>query len=548
MARAGHRHFGVLGTTLLVLTLLLPSHAHAASTDALLISSIATGGSSASDEYVVIEAVGAGGANIADYELIYTTASGATTRRLASFEAATPLGAGERLLAANGTGAFTTGAFATWSEGIAATGGVVRLRVRATPTVVADAVSWGSATPSAGGYGTPAPAMSATTMIERRRGATFALVDTQSNVADFILVPLAPPSLAPVVPGTPSPTVAPTVSPTASPPPSIAPTPTPTPSSTSTPISTPTPTASPAPRVVTPSEARTTPLGEVITLRGTISAAPGELAEERLYCVEDAATGVGLFVYAQSGDVDLVRGDAVTITGTLLLRRQALTIAATAPTQVDGWTEPRSALAVEPPAPGPWAWEAWEGRTIQVAGTVSGMVKELAGGSRSLTLRLPGGGELLVGIAPGAFDEISQGLLLPKRALTVRGVMHQRAGAAGGGYRLWALDVVASPISAPTAGQTSVIGGQVPLAPPTLAPQLQVGTPSIASPRSPQPGWAVQLARALMVRGESLALVGLEGVGLVVLPSCARAQSVPEGIRAGGMVDRAERAAYPQLR
>ncbi|MFM9166010.1 MAG: hypothetical protein ACKOQO_04260, partial [Candidatus Limnocylindrus sp.] len=413
MASAGHRHIGVLGTTLLVLTLLLPSHARAASSDALLISSIATGGTAASDEYVVIEAGGGGGASIADYELVYTTASGATTRRLASFEGATPLDAGKRLLAANGAGAFATGAFATWSEGIAATGGAVRLRVRATPTLVADAVSWGSATPSAGGYGTPAPAMSATTMIERRRGVTLALVDTQSNVADFSLVPLAPPSLVPVVPGTPSPTVAPTVGPTASPSPSIAPTPTST--------STPTPTATSSPRVVTPSEARTTPLGEVITLRGTISAAPGELAEERLYCVEDAATGVGLFVYAQSGDVDLVRGDAVTVTGTLLLRRQALTIAAATPTQVDGWTEPRSALSVEPPAPGPWAWEAWEGRTIQVAGTVSGTVKELAGGSRSLTLRLPGGGELLVGIAPGAFDEISQGLLLPKRALTVRG-------------------------------------------------------------------------------------------------------------------------------
>ncbi|MFM8915714.1 MAG: hypothetical protein ACKOFY_05600, partial [Candidatus Limnocylindrus sp.] len=341
-----------------MLSLLVPAHARAASSDALLISSIATGGSSASDEYVVIEAVGAGGASIADYELVYTTASGATTRRLVSLEGAAPLAAGKRLLAANGTGAFTTGAFATWSEGIAATGGAIRLRVRATPTLVADAVSWGSATPSAGGYGTPAPAMSAATMIERRRGATLALIDTQSNVADFALVPLVPPSLAPVVPGTLSPTVVPTVSPTASPPPSIAPTPTPTPSSTSTPISTPVPTTSPAPRVVTPSEARTTPLGEVITLRGTISAAPGELAEERLYCVEDPATGVGLFVYAQSGDIDLSRGDVVTITGTLLLRRQALTVVATTSAQVEGWAEPYAALAVEQPAPGPWAWEA----------------------------------------------------------------------------------------------------------------------------------------------------------------------------------------------
>ena len=84
MARAAHLRAGVLGVTLLALTLLPPSLTRAAGTDALLISSIATGGSSASDEYVVIEAVGAGGANIADYELVYTTASGTTTRRLIS--------------------------------------------------------------------------------------------------------------------------------------------------------------------------------------------------------------------------------------------------------------------------------------------------------------------------------------------------------------------------------------------------------------------------------------------------------------------------------
>ena len=158
MARAAHLRAGALGITILALTLLPPSLTRAASTDALLISSIATGGSSASDEYVVIEAVGAGGANVADYELVYTTASGATTRRLASFEGAVQLAAGARLLVANSLGAFALNALATWSEGIAATGGAVRLRLRANPTLIADAVAWGSAMPSAGGLGTSAPA------------------------------------------------------------------------------------------------------------------------------------------------------------------------------------------------------------------------------------------------------------------------------------------------------------------------------------------------------------------------------------------------------
>jgi len=527
----------VLAITILVLTLLSPSLTRAASVDALLISSIATGGSSASDEYVVIEAAGVGGANIADYELVYTTASGTTTRRLVSLEGAAPLAAGARLLVANSLGTFSAGALATWSEGITATGGAIRLRVRATPALIADAVSWGSATSSAGGLGTPTPAMSSTTMIERRRSADLALINTQSNSADFALVPLGPPSLTPVVPGTPSPTVAPTVSPTTTPSPSAAPTQTPAPTATPT----------PTPHVLTPSEVRAAPLGGTVTMRGTVSAAPGELAEERLYCVEDEATGLGVFVLAQSGDTDLARGDVVTITGTLLLRRQALTLTATATAQIDGWIESRDGTRVGPLTPGPWAWEPWEGQTIEVAGTVSGAVKDLAGGARSLTLRLPGGGELLVGVGPSLLDQIPEGLLVSKLEIEVRGVLHQRAGTAGGGYRLWALAVSASRLPVPTRAPTSVITGTQSTTPPASVPFLQVGTPSIATPGGLQAWWVAQVSQTLDVRGGSLKLAGLDGAGLVVLPSCVGAQTVPEGIRAGGRVDRAGRAPYPQL-
>ena len=519
MASAAHLRAGVLGVTLLALTLLPPSLTRAAGTDALLISSIATGGSSASDEYVVIEAVGAGVANIADYELVYTTASGATTRRLVSLEGAAPLAAGARLLAANSLGVFAPNAFATWSEGIAAIGGAVRLRVRATPTLAADAVSWGSATSGAGGFGTPTPAMSSTTMIERRRSADLAPINTQSSSADFVLVPLGPPNLTPVAPGSP------------------------TPNPTATPTATPTPT----PHVLTPTEVYAGPLSGTITMRGTVSAAPGELAEERLYCVEDEATGIGVFVLAQSGDTDLARGDVVTISGTLLLRRQALTLTATAAAQVDSWIKPRDGTRVGPPTPGPWAWEPWEGQAIQLSGTVSGTMKDLAGGARSLTLRLPGGGELLVGLGPSFVGQVPAVLLVPKLEITVRGVLHQRAGAAGGGYRLWALSVAASPLPTATGGSTSVAGGRPPLELPPLVPQLQVGTPSIATPGGPQAWWAQQVSKILNVRGGSLELTGLQGVGLVVLPSCGRAQVVPEGIRAGERVDRAGRAPYPQL-
>ena len=527
MARAGHLRAGVLGIALVTISLLPPSQTRAAASDALLISAVATGGSSASDEYVAIEAVGAGGATIADYEVVYTTATGATTRRLASLEGAAPLASGMRLLVANSLGNFAAGAFSTWSEGIAATGGAVRLRLRTTPTLIADAVAWGSATSSAGGFGTPTPAMSSSTMVERRRGADMALINTQSNSADFALVPLGPPNLTPVVP-TPTPTVAPTVNPTATP--------------------TPTPTPSPTLQVLTPTEVRAAPLGGTVTMRGTVSAAPGELAEEQLYCVEDAATGSGMFVLAQSGDTDLARGDVVTITGTLLLRRQALTLTATATAQVDGWIEPRDGTSVEPPTPGPWAWEPWEGQVIRVAGTVRGAVKDLAGGSRSLTLRLHDGGELLVGVGPSLVGQIPAALLAPKVNVTVRGVLHQRAGTAGGGFRLWALVVSPGPLPDPPRAPVSVIGGAATPQSPAAVLAIPVGAPSIAIPSGARPWWAERVSRVIDVRGGSLEVLGLTGVGLVVLPSCGEAQAVPTGIRAGGMVDRAGRAPYPQLR
>jgi hypothetical protein len=127
-------------------------------------------------------------------------------------------------------------------------------------------------------------------------------------------------------------------------------------------------------------------------------------------------------------------------------------------------------------------------------------------------------------------------------------VLHQRAGAAGGGYRLWALAVSASHPPAPTRVPTSVVRGRPTPFPPVVVLTMPPGAPSIAIPSEARPWWVQRVSWDLQVRGDSLELTGLNGVGLVVLPSCVGAQTVPDGIRAGGRVDRAGRAAYPQLR
>ena len=283
-----------------------------------------------------------------------------------------------------------------------------------------------------------------------------------------------------------------------------------------------------------------------------MSAAPGELAEGRLFCVEDAATGSGVFVLAQAGETDLARGDIVTVAGTLVMRRQALTLVATSAVQVDGVAEPRGATAVTPPTPGPWSWEPWEGSTIEVAGTVVGSTKELAGGSRSVSLRLAAGGEIPIGIGPDLVHEVSATLLAPRSRIAVRGVLHQRSGSAGGGYRVWALEVIASRLVAPTPPDSTpqVVdqGSLPPEGPPSEAAAALPGSPSIALPSGVPSWWAGRVSALLKVTHGSLVLDSLDAPALVVLPSCGEAQPVPGPIRAGDTVDRAGRAAYPQLR
>ena len=283
-------------------------------------------------------------------------------------------------------------------------------------------------------------------------------------------------------------------------------------------------------------------------MRGTISAAPGELSEERLFSVEDNATGIGIFVLAQTGDTDLARGDLIVVTGTLHMRRQALTLSATTTVRIDGWGEVRDAAVVLPPAVGPWAWEPWEARAIVLSGSVSGALKSLAGGSRSLTLRLSGGGELLVGVSAALLGQIPDGLLAPAQAVQVIGVVHQRAGTAGGGYRLWALSVASSPPAEVTRVPHRGATGTPSRTKPSSVPRLYIGTPSIAAPEGSRAWWALRLDQTVTVRGGSLALVGPAGSKLVVLPACQKAQAVPRVSRAGARVDRAGRAPYPQLR
>jgi hypothetical protein len=153
----------------------------------LVVAEVVTGGASASDEYVEVANAGGADVDLDGCELVYVTASGATTTRKTSFAGPLPLAPGQHLLVANAAGIFGPLADATYSGGLAADGGVVALR-RADGSVI-DAVGWGTA---ANAYveGAAAPAPPAKSSIERLPGGSGGNTqDTNDNFTDWFVQP-----------------------------------------------------------------------------------------------------------------------------------------------------------------------------------------------------------------------------------------------------------------------------------------------------------------------------------------------------------------------
>ena len=226
----------------------------------LVVSEVQTAGTSASDEFVEVANQGAAPVDLGGLELVYVTASGTTVTRKATWTSPTTLDPGRRTLVVNSAGVYLSIGDATYSGGLAATGGAMVLRaVGGTPL---DAVGWGDAANSFV-EGTPAPAPSAGSSLERLPGgASGNGTDTNSNATDFFVQGAPSPQnlAAPSVPGpsgtpTPSPTPTATPSPIPTPTPGATPTPTPTPvpQPSATPSPTPVPTPTPGPTNPTPS-------------------------------------------------------------------------------------------------------------------------------------------------------------------------------------------------------------------------------------------------------------------------------------------------------
>jgi len=267
-----------------------------------------------------------------------------------------------------------------------------------------------------------------------------------------------------------------------------------------------------------------------------VSAITGELSESLVVALTDPDEGTGLFVLLAPTAASLSRGQLVEVSGLLTLRRQALTLVASAPPPLVGVVGVPPAQMVQRSAPGVRASEAWEGRRIRVEGVLAGSPTSLSDGAISLRIRLSSGEELIVAASRSAAATLPDALRATGRRVRAEGVIHQRGSIGGGGYRLW-LDTVSGLVPAPQSpvdggGLVATIGDTAPVVPDSLP----LGASTIAVPVGMSRVWLREIVTSLRVdtgRRE----VWREGViRLVVLPPC------------GEPVDHEGEAPYPVFR
>ena len=178
----------------------------------LVVSEVQTGGTSASDEFVEVANQGPAPVDLGGLELVYVTSTGGTVTRKATWTSPTVLEPGRRVLVANSTGIYAAIADASYSGGLAATGGAMVLRVVGGTPI--DAVGWGDAA-NTFVEGTAAAAPSAGSSLERRPGAGAGNgIDTNDNALDFF-VQAAPSPQNGAAPPVPEPGATPTPTPVA---------------------------------------------------------------------------------------------------------------------------------------------------------------------------------------------------------------------------------------------------------------------------------------------------------------------------------------------
>ena len=447
----------------------------------LVISELATGGASASDEFIELYNPTEEALSLVGLEVIYVSASGATLSRRAGWQTGSVLPR-SHLLIANESGIYAGIADVRYSVGLSATGGSVALR-REDADVPIDALGWGTAS-SAWLEGGPAQAPAAGETLERLPGGDAGSgFDTDDNRVDFVVRPDPEPqnsgsdptpAAGPPPTGTPPPSPAPSVFVSASPAPSptaASPSGTATPTSASTPTAaatrTPAPspsaTGSPAPTAVPIAVARGLPDGSRATISG-VALTPSAFNDGGGYLVDDTA---GIAVLVSDGSFE--RGERLQVTGLVSDRYHQRTIRA----DVGGVS--RLGRATDPAAArrGTGAvGEDDEGELVHLVGELVGTPVDLSSG-RAYAVD-DGSGAARVLVLTGTDVDTSD--WRPGSVLELRGVVGQRdsTGTGASGYRVQPRDegdvLRVLPATAPTASAPSAGPSRTPAATPQQRP------------------------------------------------------------------------------
>jgi uncharacterized protein YdeI (BOF family) len=345
--------------------------ASASAVDHLVVSEVTTGGASASDELIELYNPHSASLPLEGLELVYVTASGATVSRRAAWSLGAPeMPPGAHLLVANELGIFAPIADALYASGMAATGGSVALRIQGAATAI-DAVGWGTAA-STWLEGQPAAAPAAGASLERLPGGPAgSTVDTNNNLADFVIRAVPDPQNAgsPPVPDPTPPSPTPRAAPTATPTPT--PTPTATPSATPEPSGTQSPSSTPAPSPTAIATARALADGTTVTVDGNALTA-SDFTDGGGY-IHDASGGIAVLLDGGS----FARGDHLILTGVVDDRFAQRTIRAAGDdvtvTGTGGGPDPVASTTGT-------VGEALEARLVRIQGAISGSPTTLSGG------------------------------------------------------------------------------------------------------------------------------------------------------------------------
>jgi hypothetical protein len=406
-----------------------------------LLSEVATGGSSASDEFVEIYNAGSVPVELGGCELAYASASGSSAALKVAFATPLSIGPGQHLLAANAAGIYAATADATYAGGLAGDGGTLVLR-RGDGSVI-DALSWGTAVNS---YveGVPAPAPPAGSSLERRPGSPAGnWLDSNDNSADWLVRANPHPqamAAAPEPAATETPSGDPTIwisdEPSAEL--SAQPSPTALPSSTAQPSPTiapgsigpsePAPSPDPSPSdLESIGQARLRQPGAHVHVAGSVSMAPGLKGSELLLAIADPSGGIFVRLPSPAG---LRVGQPVEAAGALSAPYGQLEI------------RDLSLLVLGPqgdaPAPVPARpadiGEGLEGSLV----SLEGLVESVQGEDGRLVLEI-GDGDCSVRVFADPLTGISKADVSRGQMIRVTGVVGQHATATGklDGYKLW---------------------------------------------------------------------------------------------------------------